>query len=427
MERPIVIEDRQELIFMLAEAAEIEHMVMCEYLFAAFSLKTDTDEGVSAEQLAAIRRWRQVILGVAAQEMLHLALANNLLTTLGAAPHFERPNFPQRSRYYPPGVQFALLPFGEQALRHFLFLERPEGMSLQDAAGFVVTETDLPTMRGDDIVEEEQQFGTVGHLYRGIEQGFRHLVERHGEHRVFIGPTQAQATREYFHWPALIPVTDLTSAITAIETIVEEGEGARGDWSQAHFGRFVGVLNEYLAMKRANPGFTPARPATPTFVRQPPDVSEVTLCSEPLTIRVAELFTASYEVLLQLLGRFFIHSHETARELQVLSDAAVDLMFGVVEPLGSLLTRLPVGPDRVDMTAGPSFEVNRTGYLLLHDRAGWIRLHERLTELANYANRQAAPEAIQSVLTGVEEQLRRQAARVERHSARAEQATHAES
>jgi len=33
-------------------------------------------------------------------------------------------------------VQLALLPFGERALRHFLYLERPEGMSLQDAAGF---------------------------------------------------------------------------------------------------------------------------------------------------------------------------------------------------------------------------------------------------------------------------------------------------
>ncbi len=29
---------------------------------------------------------------------------------------------------------------------------------------------------------------TVGHLYRGIEQGLERLVERHGEGGVFIGP-----------------------------------------------------------------------------------------------------------------------------------------------------------------------------------------------------------------------------------------------
>src|SRR5271165_5536850 len=57
--------------------------------------------------------------------MLHLALATNILTAIGAAPHFERPNFPILSRWYPPGVQIALVPFGERALRHFIYLERP--------------------------------------------------------------------------------------------------------------------------------------------------------------------------------------------------------------------------------------------------------------------------------------------------------------
>ena len=40
-ENPIIIEDREELIFMLCEAAELEHMIMLQYLFAAFSLKRD--------------------------------------------------------------------------------------------------------------------------------------------------------------------------------------------------------------------------------------------------------------------------------------------------------------------------------------------------------------------------------------------------
>ena len=67
----------------------------------------------------------------------------------------------------------------------------------------------------------------MGHLYRGIEQGFRRLVEKHGEHRVFVGPPEAQATWRYFWWPELVPVTDLASAQAAIGTIVEQGEGAQ--------------------------------------------------------------------------------------------------------------------------------------------------------------------------------------------------------
>ena len=38
-EAPFVIEHREALIYMLCQAAELEHGIMCQYLFAAFSLK----------------------------------------------------------------------------------------------------------------------------------------------------------------------------------------------------------------------------------------------------------------------------------------------------------------------------------------------------------------------------------------------------
>src|SRR5947207_14700500 len=97
-EPPIVIEDREELIFILSEAAALEHMLMCEYLFAAFSLKRDVSEGVTAAQLDAIKRWQRVVSFVATQEMLHLALVCNLLTAIGCNPLFRYPNFPQRAK-----------------------------------------------------------------------------------------------------------------------------------------------------------------------------------------------------------------------------------------------------------------------------------------------------------------------------------------
>ena len=96
---------------------------MLAYLFAAFSLKTDVSEGLTEEQLEAVRRWERVISEVAAQEMLHLALASNLLTAIGGAPHFSRPNFPQPAKYYPPGFELARIAFSEQALGRFVFYE----------------------------------------------------------------------------------------------------------------------------------------------------------------------------------------------------------------------------------------------------------------------------------------------------------------
>ena len=145
-EAPFVIEHREALIYMLCEAAELEHGIMCQYLFAAFSLKQSQDEGLTAEEVKAVQRWRKQISHVATQEMLHLSLVQNLLSAIGGAPHMSRPNFPHPARHYPAGVHLALLPFGDQALRHFMFLERPEGMDLKDADGMAAFGRALPAM-----------------------------------------------------------------------------------------------------------------------------------------------------------------------------------------------------------------------------------------------------------------------------------------
>ena len=86
-EAPFVIEHREALIYMLCEAAELEHGIMCQYLFAAFSLKQREDEGLTPEELDVVTRWRRTIAHVATEEMLHLALVQNVLSAIGAAPH----------------------------------------------------------------------------------------------------------------------------------------------------------------------------------------------------------------------------------------------------------------------------------------------------------------------------------------------------
>src|SRR3954471_20601355 len=91
-EEPFVIKHREALIYMLCQAAELEHGIMCQYLFAAFSLKQRVDEGLTPGQLEVVTRWRRSIAHVATEEMLHLALVQNVLSAIGAAPHLTRPN-----------------------------------------------------------------------------------------------------------------------------------------------------------------------------------------------------------------------------------------------------------------------------------------------------------------------------------------------
>lgn len=386
-EQPFVIEHREALLYMLCEAAELEHGLMCEYLFAAFGLKQRVDEGLTAEQRTAVERWRRVILGVAGQEMMHLALVSNLLSALGMAAHLVRPNLPHPARHYPPGVTVTLLPFGETAVRHFMFLERPEGMSLDDAEGFAASKYAIPHLDPDAIAPVLQPFATVGHLYRSIEAGLRRLVEKFGETQVFVGPPEAQARPEHFRWPSLVPVTSLDTAVQAIHTIVEQGEGPRGDWRNAHFGRFKSVLDEYLPLKRVDPSFEPARPVLTATV-WPGDTGALPRFTDRSTARVADLFNVGYEILLQVLSRFFSRIDETEAEAMALADVAVGLMFEVVRPLGEYLTELPAGPEFPGRTASATFELFYTSdYLLPHRRSAWILLQERLTEAAGYARK----------------------------------------
>ena len=124
---------RDDLIHLLHQASELEHFICCQYLFAAFSLKQGEAEGLTWQEAMHTRDWAQMLLLVARQEMEHLGLVSNLLTSVGGAPHFTRPNFPQSPRF--AELPFELVPFDEAMLHRFICLERPLDTPWRDACG----------------------------------------------------------------------------------------------------------------------------------------------------------------------------------------------------------------------------------------------------------------------------------------------------
>ena len=135
---------------------------------------------------------------------------------------------------------------------------------------------------------------------------------------------------------------------------------------------------------------------------------------ETLTgIAVAELFNLGYEVLLQVLTRFFTHTDETDEQLDALIHAAFGLMAGVLKPLGTALTRLPFGPESPDHTAGPAFEMYyQMGNFVPWRNAAWVLLAERAAVLsrqcADCARRDGVPATVSSAAAaaaGISEQL----------------------
>ncbi len=393
------IETRDELVALLHEAAELEHGLVCSYLFTAFTLKDGGADGLTAQQSEAVTRWRGLLTTVALEEMTHLALVSNLLTALGAAPHLRRPPFPQRSRYYPGGITIELRRFSDATITRFVHLERPEGVDIEEevlADPAVELDADAPDVAPgalrapDDDVEEvpSEAFATVGHLYQAIEDGLCHLVEQRGEHDVFIGPPRAQATATDFGLDDLVPVTDLESARRAVEVLVVQGEGIRGDWTEAHYGKFRRVREELRALRRADSRFDPARPVvTNPTAQQPIDDGDRRAVEDPVSAAVMTLGNGCYELMTAMLLRFFSHTDESDDALQTLVASALGLMSTALRPLGSLLTTLPAGTAHGAATAGLSFEFSRSISLIPHRRAAWVVFHERVVELAAFARR----------------------------------------
>ncbi|HXW33617.1 MAG TPA: ferritin-like domain-containing protein, partial [Acidimicrobiales bacterium] len=352
----IVVERRKELTYLLCQAAELEHALMCQYLYAAFSLKVGLGPGVRDDQIESIERWRREILAVSGEEMMHWAMVQNLLTAVGSAPFVSRPHLPHQAKGYPPGVQLRLLHFGEPALQHFVYLERPEGVETTDAEGFEPVGSPLQPMRPDEIVPRGQEFATQGQLYRSIGTGLATLAERLGEDRLFIGPRFHQAEEGSFHWPDLGPISDLEGANRAIERIVEQGEGATGDWATAHYGRFLGVLEEYRALRKEDPAFQPVHPVVGAGMRAVEGIEPDVYITDAATGACSDLFNSVYELVLQMISRYFAFGHETAEQRQALAHVSVMLMFQAIKPLGLLLAGMPVGPEHPGATSGANFQ-----------------------------------------------------------------------
>src|SRR5215216_1680391 len=112
-------------VFLLHTAAEIEHALMVQYLYAAYSLAEDGFQGpaVPAGASELVGTWRQTIVGIAKEEMAHLLTVQNLLRFIGGPLNLEREDFPFRAFLYPFPLQ--LEPLTRTSLAKYVAAEMP--------------------------------------------------------------------------------------------------------------------------------------------------------------------------------------------------------------------------------------------------------------------------------------------------------------
>lgn len=373
---------REQLLYWLHEASEIEHHLMCCYLYAAFSLKR-TDPRWTDAQRSAVQGWRRSILSVVYEEMTHLALVGNLANALGAAPHMGRPPFPVDAGPYPAGFVIRLAPFCPATIEHFKYLERPSNESLADAAGFLPQKQYRRAVPEGRLSPGPRDYDTVGELYEVLASSLRTCVAAQGEAAVFIGNPALQVDASLAPLPGMAAVTGLESALRAIQTIVTQGEGAGSEQADSHFSRFTGMGDELAALLAADPQFEPAWPAATNPVMNAPihSSSERVHVSEPRVARWLDIGNALYTTSLRCLLQGFSVADRHAKATWL--SASFALMRAVV-PVGEGLAARPAGADAALPHAGLTFTPLRTLVgLPLHGAAALVA--ERLGQLRQRA------------------------------------------
>jgi hypothetical protein len=404
-EPDIVIGSREQLLHLLAEAAEIEHTLMCSYLYAAFSLKRAGEPGVSEQQGEALERWRKAIIDVAVEEMGHLVIVANLTVAVGGRPHFERPAFPVAPGYFPSGVAVRLTGFGPETMEHFIFLERPQGEAGEDAQSFEQGDYVREQARAD-LMPSAQDYATIGHLYDAIRANLEALDRKMGRDALFLGDVGSQIGPAVIDLEGVQPITCLADANRAIDVVVEQGEGSSVDSDPSHYRSFIAIRDELEQLTSADPRFAPAWPvADSPVLRRPADPEGKVFIHQPDAARLLDFACATYGLLLRCLVQSFGREGPDREVAQkALVSAAIDLMH-VLGDASTRLARLPASPDLDGVHAGMSFTMLRGVEPLLARRAERRLLDERAAALVG-ANADIGSHA-QAALTRAAEKLAR--------------------
>jgi Ferritin-like len=410
LEKNPQIGSREELIQALHTAAELEHGLCCQYLFAAFTMRktrTDFDSHPNLVVLQMAQRWAAVLMLVARQEMEHLALVCNLLNAVGGDLNFHRPNFPQPAERYPLHIPFRLEPFGVPALRRFVWFEKPENlrpMFSPDGYGHDHPRPEA-ALHLDLLAVPETRYDSVQKLFTEIRAAFQTLDPG----SVFIGNPDRQVDGSQFANRITVePVTNRKQAAAAIELIIEQGEGiglTPLDPNGSHFQMLVQILRELEEAKETIPDFSPALNVVENPVlEQNPGAGPGTIVTyEPSRIGM-ELFNEAYQLLLAMLKSWFqcfSFSQNYPRQASEFYAAFFPLMTMVIRPLGEILTRMPAGVD--GKNAGPSFELPPKADDQPTDREWYLRkLDELERRCADF--RHCAPD-FKSRLTFIRENI----------------------
>jgi hypothetical protein len=332
--------DVAELRDALQKAIELEHATIPTYLYSLFSVHVGTNSEAAG-----------ILRSVVIEEMLHMAIAANVLNAIGGTPILDKPAFiPTYPGPLPldiDGVVVHLRKLSkEQVQETFRAIEMPgdpRDIPVEKRAAFAAF---AATSLGDE------SYATIGDFYQTI-------IEKICEFgpRIFTGDPARQVTSELWFSEQLTAVVDPDAACRQLKLIVSQGEGPLGgqipveQGRAAHYYRFGEIVygGRLVVKDDGTYAYDTSKPVPLDMDRVHDVIEDAKLSDYPegSTVRqLAEECNLAYSNLLRALHQAF--NGDPAK-----LNAAVGLMYEL-RLLCSRLVQMEV-PGRAGKRAAPPF------------------------------------------------------------------------
>lgn len=377
-------------VFLLHIAAEIEHALMVQYLYAAYSLG---GADVPEQHREVVSGWQTVLLGIAKEEMAHFVTVQNILRLIGGPLNLEREDYPWDLPFSP--FAFTLEPLTRASLARYVFVESP----VEWPSDVAHLEKEIKALAE---VGQPRKPNQVGALYSEIIRvlGDKSLVPE-TMFRSETLPFQAawdewgRGYRDGARGGSTPPGTpDLivqtaysrSTAIDALRAVAEQGEAADidpGSNEKSHFRRFLDIFEAF-------PKDDASWSATMPLAVNPTTVAGLagTVYLDNKGARLwAELLNLRYRILLTFLAHSFRLAGQPGQaDSNSPRGMVLNNCFGEMYSLRAisrLLVAMPCGSDMA-VRAGPTFEMPYTIELPAAEPDVW-RVHIDLLDAASTA------------------------------------------
>jgi len=392
------------LVELLRVASTLEHKLMVQYLFAAYSLGGPQ---VPEQYRDNVRAWQESLLTVAREEMGHLLTVQNILTFLGAEVSFATGEFAWEVPYFPYEAvsldSLACYVYVEMNTTD-IFPEKEEIMKRACAHARVSVDKLIPVeelyaviiaLLGDLEKIPESALRPDSYLSQASWDDWGRGYQPDPRSLDAEGSLDDGRPAPADHHRAILLINNVctrTQAIAALTALSTQGEGpsirpgkriALSPDSEAyteegtdprepsHFERFIKFYREMK--KLCEGGWQPALPVAtnPSTVEVPAG----TYISSKRARDWAELFNMRYRMLLMLLTHTFRLARSSRPDEPSVRAVTMHRVFGEMynlKTIATLLVQMPLSDDPADpRRAGPPFRLPNTHSLPPTDADCW--------------------------------------------------------